>query len=184
MLMENAGLVFQTRAASIDERAIDEKLEAAGATPQDVARALAQAKARDVCRHYPGAFVIGSDQTMSLGERVYHKPSSRAEAREAILSLSGKTHHLNSGVVIARDDEVLWETVSTASLTVRPLTEIFVDRYLDMAGDAVLESVGGYQLEGQGVQLFLDIDGDYFTILGLPMLPLLKALRELGAIDG
>ncbi|MGN7295171.1 Maf-like protein [Rhizobium sp. SAFR-030] len=182
--MENAGLVFQTRAASIDERAIDQKLKAAGATPQEVALALARAKALDVCHHYSGAFVIGSDQTMSLGERVYHKPSSRAEAREAILSLSGKTHHLNSGVTIARDGEVLWETVSRAALTVRPLTEAFVDRYLDMAGDAVLGSVGGYQLEGQGIQLFSAIDGDYFTILGLPMLPVLNALRELGAIDG
>ena len=182
--MENAGLVFQTSAASIDERAIDQKLEAAGATPQEVALALARAKALDVSHHYPEAFVIGSDQTMSLGERVYHKPSSRAEAREAILSLSDRTHHLNSGVVIARDGEVLWETVSRAALTVRPLTEAFVDRYLDMAGDAVLGSVGGYQLEGQGIQLFSAIDGDYFTILGLPMSPVLNALRELGAIDG
>lgn len=184
MLMENAGLVFSARAAVIDERAIEADLNRRGAGPEEVALELARAKARDVSRHCPGAFVIGSDQTMSLGERVYHKPANRDEAREVLQSLSGKTHHLNSGVAILRDGAILWEEVAKASLTVRDLSAAFIDRYLDRIGDKALTSVGGYQLEGEGIQLFSAIEGDYFTILGLPMLSLLQALRSLGAIDG
>lgn len=184
MLMDNAGLVFSARAAVIDERAIEADLNRRGARPEEVALELARAKARDVSRHYPGAFVIGSDQTMSLGERVYHKPANREEAREVLHSLSGRTHHLNSGVAILRDGVVLWEEVAKASLTVRELSAGFIDRYLERVGDKALTSVGGYQLEGEGIQLFSAIDGDYFTILGLPMLSLLQALRVLGAIDG
>ncbi|WP_149747871.1 Maf-like protein [Rhizobium sp. RU35A] len=183
-LMENAGLSFTARAAVIDERAIEADLHRRGAGPEQVALELARAKALDVARHYPGAFVIGSDQTMSLGERVYHKPASRDEARDVLLSLSGKTHHLNSGVAILRDGTLLWEEVAKASLTVRELSPAFIDRYLDRVGDRALTSVGGYQLEGEGIQLFSAIDGDYFTILGLPMLSLLQALRTLGVIHG
>jgi septum formation protein len=184
LLMQNAGLTFETRAAAIDERAIEAALEAGAATPEKVALELARAKALEVSGHYPAAFVIGSDQTMSLGERVYHKPTSREEAREHLVSLSGQTHHLNSGVAIVRDGEVLWQTVARAAMHVRPLSDDYIERYLDQAGEAVMTSVGGYQLEGLGIQLFERIDGDYFTILGLPMLPLLQALRELGGIDG
>lgn len=184
MLMQNAGLKFEARAAEIDERSIEASLEEGHAAPHIVALELARAKALDVCRHFPGAFVIGSDQTMSLGERVYHKPRTRTEAHENLMSLSAKTHHLNSGVVIAKDGEVVWQTVATAALSVRALSDAFVKDYLDQAGDAVLLSVGAYQLEGLGIQLFTAIDGDYFTILGLPMLPMLQALRELGAING
>ncbi len=183
LLMQNAGLDFVAQAAAIDERAIEAKLAAQNATPQIVALELAKAKALDVSARFPGAFVIGSDQTMSLGERVYHKPASLQEARENLLSLSGKTHHLNSGVAIVRDGEVIWHTVARAAMAVRPLSEDFVDRYLTRVGDAVMTSVGAYQLEGEGIRLFESIDGDYFAILGLPMLPLLKALREVGAVN-
>ncbi|MCQ1852146.1 Maf-like protein [Neorhizobium galegae] len=182
MLLENAGLAFESRAADIDERKIEAGLE--GASPDQVALTLAKAKAVDVSRHFPGALVIGSDQTMSLGGRVYHKPKTLAEAKENLLSLSGKTHRLNSAIAFARDSQIVWEHVAHADLTVRGLSETFVDRYLSRVGEKVYGSVGAYQLEGEGIQLFSKIEGDYFTILGLPMLPLLEKLRELGAING
>ena len=140
-------------------------------------------KARDVAGRNPGALVIGSDQTLSLEGRVFHKPADMAEAKSHLLSMSGRTHELNCGVALVRDGETLWNHVSIARLTMRPLTEDFVDRHLARVGTRVLASVGAYQLEGEGVQLFERIDGDYFTILGLPLLPLLAKLRNLGAID-
>lgn len=182
-LLENAGLTFDARAAEVDERALERPLEQSGASPVDVALALAEAKAQDVARHFPGAIVIGSDQTMSLGPRVYHKPKDMAEAADHLLSLSGETHSLNSAIVLVRAGEVLWRHVSTAHMTVRPLTRDFVGRHLKRVGAKALASVGAYQLEGEGIQLFEKIEGDYFTILGLPMLPLLSKLRELGSID-
>ena len=182
-LLANAGLAFEARAAAIDERALEQPLEASGASPVDVALALAEAKGKDVARHFPNALVIGSDQTMSLGTRVYHKPRDMTEAAEHLRSLSGRTHSLNSAIVLVRDDEVVWRHVSTAKMTVRPLSDGFIDRHLARVGEKALTSVGAYQLEGEGIQLFETIEGDYFTILGLPMLPLLSKLRELGAID-
>ncbi|WP_026615289.1 Maf-like protein [Ensifer aridi] len=182
-LLTNAGLVFEARAARVDERALERPLEQSGASPVDVALALAEAKGKDVARHFESALVIGSDQTMSLGARVYHKPRDMAEAAEHLLSLSGKTHSLNSAVVLVRDDEIVWRHVSTAHMTVRPLNRAFIERHLQKVGEKALASVGAYQLEGEGIQLFERIEGDYFTILGLPMLPLLSKLRELGAID-
>lgn len=184
MLMRNAGLIFSSIPAEIDERAIDARLEAEGATPETIALELAKAKAIAVSRLHPDAFVIGSDQTMSLGSRVYHKAKDMAEAHANILSLSGKTHYLNSGLAIAKNGVVLWETVSFAAMTVRDLSPDYVSRYLEMAGSKVLSSVGAYQLEGEGIQLFNSIEGDYFTVLGLPLLPLLAQLRELKLIDG
>ncbi|MDK1387376.1 Maf-like protein [Sinorhizobium sp. 8-89] len=182
-LLENAGLTFQARAANVDERALEQPLEASGASPSDVALELAEAKARDVARHFDGALVIGSDQTMSLGSRVYHKPKDMDEAADHLFSLSGKTHSLNSAIVLVRDGEVVWRHVSSAHMTVRPLTRGFIERHLARVGEKALASVGAYQLEGEGIQLFEKIEGDYFTILGLPMLPLLSKLRDLGSID-
>ncbi|MBB4186681.1 Maf-like protein [Sinorhizobium terangae] len=182
-LLENAGLAFQARAAEIDERALEEPLEKAGASPVNVALALAEAKAKDVARHFSGALVIGSDQTMSLGSRVYHKPKDMSEAADHLLSLSGQTHSLNSAIVLVRGGEVVWRHVSSAHMTVRPLSRGFVERHLSRVGEKALASVGAYQLEGEGIQLFEKIEGDYFTILGLPLLPLLSKLRDLGSID-
>lgn len=183
MLMENAGLTFSAEAAAIDERAVEAALSKRSPTPPEVAEALAVEKARDVAGRNPGAFVIGSDQTLSLEGRVFHKPADMAEAKSHLLSMSGRTHELNCGVALVRDGETLWKHVSIARLTMRPLSEDFVDRHLARVGTRVLASVGAYQLEGEGVQLFERIDGDYFTILGLPLLPLLAKLRDLGAID-
>lgn len=182
-LMENAGLSFDAVAASIDERAIEAPLEQDGAAPDAVAIVLAVAKAMEVSSRYPHALVIGSDQTMSLGSKVYHKPKDLVEARSHLISLCGRTHRLNSAIALVRGGEILWEHVSHADLTMREFSTGFVDVHLSRVGENALKSVGAYQLEGEGIQLFSAIDGDYFTILGLPMLPLLNKLRELGVID-
>jgi septum formation protein len=184
MLMGNAGITFEAHPAEIDERAIEAPLEQDGATPDAIAMVLAKAKARDVSGRFAGALVIGSDQTMSLGDRAFHKPKSMGEAADHLIALSAKTHRLNSAIAIACNGDIIWEHMSRAELTMRELTTDFVARHLKRVGDRALSSVGAYQLEGEGLQLFSKIDGDYFTILGLPMLPLLEKLRELEAIDG
>jgi septum formation protein len=184
MLMENAGLRFEAVAAEIDERAIEAPLEKDGVAPDAVALVLAKAKAREVSARFPQALIIGSDQTMSLDTCVFHKPKDMTEAESHLLALSGRTHRLNSAIALARNGEVVWEHVSHAELTMRVLSPDFIRRYLTAVGDRTLTSVGGYQLEGEGIQLFSAIAGDYFTILGLPMLPLLDQLRLMGAIDG
>ncbi len=184
MLMRNAGLTFSSIPAQIDERAIDTKLKQDGAAPEVIALELAKAKAIAVSLLHPEAFVIGSDQTMSLGDRIYHKAKDMAQAHANVLSLSGKTHRLNCGVALAKNGAVIWDTVSIAKMTVRELSADYVSRYLERSGSQVLSSVGAYQLEGEGIQLFSSIEGDYFTILGLPLLPLLAQLRELRVIDG
>jgi septum formation protein len=183
-LLEKAGVSFEAVPADIDERAVEAPLEGSGTAPDDVARILAEAKALDVSERHPDALVIGSDQTLSLGDRIFHKPADMEGARRHILALAGRTHHLNSALVIARSGETLRRHVDIARLTMRDLNPAFVGRYLARAGDKVLSSVGAYQIEGEGIQLFESIEGDYFTIVGLPLLPLLDALRELGAIDG
>ncbi|WP_267551256.1 Maf-like protein [Rhizobium rhizogenes] len=184
MLMENAGLHFQAIPANVDERAIEAPLERNGASPDAVALVLAKAKAKEVSDRFPGSLVIGSDQTMSLGAQVFHKPTSMADAENHLGTLSGKTHRLNSAIALARNGDIIWEHVSHAELTVRELSPDFIHRHLSRVGEKALSSVGAYQLEGEGIQLFSKIKGDYFTIVGLPMLPLLQQLRELGAIDG
>jgi septum formation protein len=182
-LMRNAGLEFTAQAADIDERLIEGPLQEAGSTPDQTALELAKAKALAVSALHPTAIVIGCDQTMSLGPRIYHKPKDMAEAAQHLLSLSGKTHRLNSAAVIAQNGQVLWQTVAHANLSVRQLSEDFVATHLERVGDKALTSVGAYQLEGEGIQLFTSIDGDYFTILGLPLLPLLEVLRKFGVIN-
>lgn len=184
MLMRNAGLTFSAIPADIDERALDEQLERDGASPEEVALELARAKALAVGALYPEALVLGCDQTMALGTRVYHKPKTMAEAEAHLLSLSGKVHRLNSAAVLVRHGEVVWQIVSSAELTVRTLSAEFVSHHLQRVGEKALSSVGAYQLEGEGIQLFTSIEGDYFTILGLPLLPLLSKLRDMDVIDG
>lgn len=183
-LLENAGIAFDVVPADIDERAVEAPLAESGATPEDVALVLAEAKATEVSERYPDALVIGSDQTLSLGEEIFHKPDSMEDARRHLLKLSGKTHQLNAAVVIARDGEAIWRHTSIATLTMRVLDPGFIGRHLAAVGEKALSSVGAYQLEGQGIHLFEKIEGDYFTIVGLPLLPLLAELRRLDAIDG
>ncbi|UXN61887.1 Maf-like protein [Phyllobacterium zundukense] len=183
-LLKNAGISFTVQSADIDERAVEAPLYESGATPEDVAQILAEAKALDVSERNPSALIIGSDQTLSLGDEVLHKAEDMEAARRQLLKLSGKTHHLNSAVVLAKDGQTLWRHVSVARMTLRDLDPGFIGRYLSRVGPIALQSVGVYQFEGEGVQLFEKVDGDYFTIVGLPLLPLLAELRREGAIDG
>jgi septum formation protein len=181
-LLAAAGLRFEVRPASIDERAVEAKAGASDAAA--AARLLARTKALTVAAQRPGQLVLGADQTLALGPTRFSKPADRAAAAEQLRMLRGKTHELHSALALARDDTVLFECVDTARLTMRVLSDRFLEEYLDVAGAAALHSVGGYQLEGLGVHLFETIAGDYFTILGLPLLPLLAFLRKNKFIDG
>lgn len=182
-LMSGAGLRYEAIAAEIDERAIEASLSTRYAKPPEIAAELARAKAQWVSERYPDAYVIGSDQVLSLGLRLFHKPLSMGEAGDHIRAMSGRTHHLNCGVAIAFRGGVIWSEVSIAAMTMRAISPSFLETYLAMAGESILQSVGAYQFEGPGIQLFDNIEGDYFTILGLPMLKLLAGLRSLGIID-
>ena len=175
-LLAAAGLRFEIRPAQIDERAAEAQagpLDAAAA-----ARLLARKKAESVAVAQPGRLVLGADQTLARGSKRFSKPANRAEAAEQLRELRGRPHELNSALALVRDGEVLFEHVDGARLTMRNFSDAFLNDYLDMAGGAALASVGGYQLEGVGVHLFEQVDGDYFTILGLPLLPLLGFLRS------
>lgn len=183
-LLSDAGLTCEVERPEIDERAVEAAIGDSGVAPMDVALVLAEAKAQEVSSRHPDALVVGSDQTLSLEGEIFHKPATMEEARRHLLRLSGKTHSLNSAVALARGGETVWSHVSVANLTMRALDPAFVGRHLAAVGDRALQSVGAYQIEGPGIQLFERIDGDHFTIVGLPLLPLLKELRELGAIDG
>ncbi|MGB3537114.1 MAG: Maf-like protein [Mesorhizobium sp.] len=183
-LLVNAGVAVDAVPASVDERALEAPLQGSGVSPEDVALVLAEAKAVDVSEKKPGALVLGCDQTLSLGDEVFHKPADMEGARRHLLALSGKTHQLNSAAVLVRDGVVLWRHVGIANLTMRRLDPAFIGRHLARVGDKALASVGAYQIEGEGIQLFEKIDGDYFTIVGLPLLAVLAELRKSGAIDG
>jgi len=175
-LLANAGIGFEVVTAEIDERAVQ---QASGlSAPGGIASLLAREKALSVSARQPGKFVIGADQTLALGERLFSKPAGRAQAAEQLRALAGQRHELHSAVAVARDGKILFEAVAIAGMTMRRLGEAEIDAYLDEAGDAVTSSVGAYQLEGLGVHLFERIEGDHFTILGLPLLPLLAFLRS------
>ncbi len=175
-LLGGAGLDFESSPAPIDERA--EEANALGKAPGAVAVHLATAKARAVSALHPGATVIGGDQVLSLGDAIFHKPANMAAARAQLDALAGRTHRLTSALALARDGAVLWSHSSIAELTMRSFSTAERDAVLAEEGDAVLGSVGVYRLEGPSIRLFDTIVGDYFTILGLPLLPLLAALRE------
>jgi len=182
-ILRNAGLAFEALPASLDERGIEADLAAASAGPADIALGLAEAKAAAVAAHRPGAIVIGADQTLEAAGARWHKPASRAEAKAQLLALAGRSHHLRSAVAGIREGVVRYRHVGTATLTMRAFDAAEADAYLDRAGERALTSVGAYQVEGPAIRLFERIDGDYFTILGLPLLPLLAWLREEGALS-
>jgi len=183
-LLEAAGLAFIVEPPGLDESAMRQAVSGEDALqPQDVAEVLARAKAEAVSDLAHGAFVVGADQVLALGDEIFAKPDSMESAREQLLALSGKTHKLQSSVALARDGEILFAHTEEAALTMRKLSPKFIGRYLAAAGEEVLSSVGAYQLEGLGIELFDKIEGDYFSILGLPLLPLLDALRREGAIE-
>jgi len=181
-LLRGAGVAIAVEAAAIDEAEVKASLRAAGAGAAEVAESLAELKARRIARRHPGALVIGADQVLDCDGTLFDKPADAADARRQLLLLRGRRHELVSAVVVVRDGGRLWHHVGRATLTMRRFSEAFLDDYLDAIGDAVLASVGAYQIEGAGAQLFACVDGDYFTILGLPLLPLLDFLREQGVL--
>ena len=175
-LLANAGIAFEAVPADIDERAVQQASRLVA--PGDIAALLAREKALYVSMRQPGQFVVGADQTLALGTRLFSKPAGRAQAAEQLRALAGRSHELHSAVAVAREGKILFEAVAVARMTMRRLDEAEIDAYLDEAGDAVTSSVGAYQLEGLGVHLFERIEGDHFTILGLPLLQLLAYLRS------
>jgi len=184
-LLEAAGLAFIVEPASLDEHAMHQALSATDSlNAQDVAKVLARAKAEAVSDLAPAAFVIGADQVLALGDRILTKPDSMEAARGELLDLSGKSHSLHTAVALATKGVTVWAHSETSTLLMRELTPQFIGRYLAAAGEEVLSSVGAYQIEGLGIELFEKIEGDYFSMLGLPLLPLLDALRGEGAIEG
>jgi septum formation protein len=175
-LLSNAGIEFEAVPADIDERAVQ---EASGfSAPGEIAALLAREKALSVSARRARKYVVGADQVLALGFSLFSKPLDRIQAKEQLRALAGRSHELHSAVAVTRDDEILFETMTIAHMTMRQLGEAELDAYLDAAGEAVTTSVGAYQLEGLGVHLFERIEGDHFTILGLPLLQLLAFLRS------
>jgi len=181
-LLAAAGVTVTVEPSRLDETPVKLACRDNGASPAAIAEKLAVLKALDVSARMAGAAVIGADQTLDCDGADFDKPRDRAEARSQLLALRGRTHRLYSAVALVRDGRSLWHHVAEARLTMRDFSDAFLDDYLDRVGAAALSSVGGYQLEGLGAQLFTAIDGDFFTILGLPLLPLLEFLRIDGAL--
>ena len=178
-MLENAGLKISVHPADVDEDAIKSAVQngTESLLPADVAQILAQTKTQTVSEFKPDALTIGADQVLAFEGTIYNKPKNKQEAQNQLLDLRGKNHELISAVAIAHAGEIIWSHEQSAVLTMRDFSNGFLGRYLAEMGDTVSESVGGYKLEGLGAQLFEKIDGDYFTILGLPLLPVLKFLR-------
>jgi len=175
-LLANAGIPFDAIPADIDERGI---AQASGlAAPGEIAALLAEQKAAFVSSHHPGRLVLGADQTLALGARGFNKPADRTDAARQLRELAGRRHELHSAIAVVRNGVTLFADVSIARMTMRPLGDAEIAAYLDAVGDGATASVGGYQVEGLGVHLFDGIHGDHFTILGLPLLPLLSFLRS------
>jgi septum formation protein len=180
-ILAAAGLRFEIRSSVVDERAIE--AQAGINDPVDVACHLAHAKAGAVAASLPGRVVLGADQTLARDAKRFTKPTDSSVASEQLRDLRGRTHELHSALALVRDGTLLFSCVDTARLTMRNFSDRYLKEYLDLAGNAALKSVGGYQLEGIGIHLFERVEGDYFTILGLPLLPLLAYLRQDKFID-
>jgi len=180
-ILRSAGVAFTQQPSNLDEASVREALRREGEVTQsgDIAELLAITKAIEVSSAEPDALVIGADQVLAFEDRTLEKPRDLDAARNQLLDLRGKTHVLHSAVCLCRGGQHVWTHMDTATMTMRDFSPEFLGRYLSVAGIAVLTSVGAYQLEGPGAQLFERVDGDYFTVLGLPMLPLLAKLREM-----
>jgi len=181
-ILKAAGLSFTPHPSSIDERAIEESV-GNDLLPEDLAVILAEAKATSVSMEESDALVLGCDQVLALGDDLLHKAQNMEDARRRLLLLSGQTHQLHSALCISRNGETLWTHVETAHMHMRVLSAPFIGRHLSRVGDSILGSVGCYQYEGEGIQLFEKVEGDIFTIIGLPLMPLLAQLRTMEAID-
>ena len=178
MILQNAGIPVETFPADLDERAVE--VQCGGLEPARLSILLAREKAREVAGKFPGRLVIGGDQILTCEGERFSKPRDPEGARDQLRALSGRTHELTSAAVLVRDEAVLFETVDIAHMTMRVFSAPFLDAYLEAAGEAITASVGAYQLEGLGIQLFERIEGSHFTVLGLPMLPLLAFFRDQG----
>jgi septum formation protein len=177
-ILRAAGLAIEVCPADINERMIEQG--SAARDPDAIAALLAREKARTISARLAGRIVLGADQTLALGEQRFSKPTDRTAAREQLKLLRGQTHELHTAIALVREDEILFEHRETARLTMRAFSDRFLEDYLDAAGADVTASVGGYQLEKTGIQLFERVEGDHFVILGLPLLPLLQHLRQAG----
>lgn len=183
-MLSAAGVVFEVVPADVAEDAITSAMisQSDCVEAADIAGALAAEKALSVARAHPKALVIGSDQVLALGRRMFSKAANVSEARETLTALRGRAHELVSAVALASGNDVVWQTVESAQLTMRPFSGDFLDDYLSRAGDRILGSVGCYEIEGVGSQLFERVEGDHFTIMGMPLLPLLNELRTRGVV--
>ncbi len=177
-ILRAAGLSFAVEAARVDESEIKSAMRASDCDGAATAQALAALKARRVSARAPGAYVVGADQLLVCGRDWFDKPVDMADARAQLRQLRGRSHELVTAVAVVRDEAEIWSDLARAQLTMRPFSDAFLDCYLDQAGERVLRCVGGYEVEGLGAQLFADIVGDWFAILGLPLIPLLAFLRE------
>lgn len=182
-LLRGAGIDFTVDPARVDEESVKDSLKAEGATARDVAIALADLKAAKISARHPDALVIGADQMLDCNGVWFDKPPDRDILHAQLMALRGKTHHLEAALCIHQQGRRIWHTVERAALTMRDFSDAFLKDYVAAAGDDALASVGGYRLEGIGAQLFAKIEGDYFTILGLPLLPLLDFLRHHGVVQ-
>jgi septum formation protein len=182
-LLSNAGLKFDVIPSEVDERAAEEPLLEAGMSAEDIALILAETKAASVSEHEPGALVVAADQTLDFEGKRLTKPATMEEARRQLLAFAGMCHTLCAAVVVVKDGETIWRHAENARMFMRDLQPAEIGRYLGRVGTSALKSVGGYHIEGVGIQLFDRIEGDYFAVLGLPLLPLLKFLRSAGAIE-
>lgn len=180
-ILKGAGVTFQTADSGVDETRVKDLMLARGASPSGVAVALAREKALAVSRERPG-LVIGADQTLDFEGRLHDKPATLDEAADRLRAMRGRSHALHAAVAVARDGRLVWETLSSADLLMRAFSEAFLEAYLASEGAGLLSSVGAYRLEGPGVQLFSEISGDYFTVLGLPLTGLLELLRREGVL--
>ncbi len=181
-LLAAAGVAAEVMPVPLDEAEIRASLGAEGASAATAAQALAELKAERCSARNPDAVVIGGDQILALDARWFAKPVNSAAARDQLRELRGRTHVLATAVAVARDGRAVWRHVDAAKMTMRDFTDAFLDAYLDAEGEGILGSVGAYCLEGRGAQLFSRVEGDYFAILGLPLLPLLAFLRQHGAL--
>ena len=179
-LLEAAGLAFTCEPADIDEAAVTKALHAQRAKPDRIARALAEGKALKIAARHPCALVIGSDQILMQDGALIDKAADRSDALRKLRALRGRSHMLIASACVVRDDEVLWSHVDTAMIAMRAIGDDALERYADAAGSALTDCVGGYELEKLGAWLFEKVEGDYFTMLGMPLLPLLGFLREKG----